>query len=536
MGATNTVKDPDLASQFDRFRETGLERAVGPLLLCLYSIDVLVRSSVRPLWFDELISYHVARLPTLVDIWLALEQTADAHPPLSHLMMRTAHWVFGPGELGSRVPAALMFGIMSWCIYVFVGRRIGRAYGAVAMLFAWLTWGYEYSYEARPYALLMGFSALSFVFWRGAIEGRHRRWALGGLACSLAAALSTHFYAILLFVPLGVGELTRTLRQEKIDRPVWLVLLLTPLCLLAYLPIALGVGTEYTQGFWSPVEWHDLYGFYLILLAPAVLPCAAALVVAGIVSRKWGKQVGSPAPEFSLHEQAAVYALAGIPLVFVLLTMALTGAFVYRYPLAALFGVSVLFTQVVHSWLGNNKVPAWTAASVLAVSFVVLRLAPTVALTSSPTPVDGLQARLEAIVAQPACPTGPIVVSSPLQYLAFAHYAPKELRERLVYPADPPSAREATETDSPDVSLIKVAPWADLNVPSYDEFRAASTNFCVATYSNARFDWILGKLQDEPVPPALLEEDDLFQLFRCCGEGSDTRATPDRSLRASTQK
>ena len=128
MGATNTVKDPDLASQFDRFRETGLERAVGPLLLCLYSIDVLVRSSVRPLWFDELISYHVARLPTLVDIWLALEQTADAHPPLSHLMMRTAHWVFGPGELGSRVPAALMFGIMSWCIYVFVGRRIGRAY------------------------------------------------------------------------------------------------------------------------------------------------------------------------------------------------------------------------------------------------------------------------------------------------------------------------------------------------------------------------------------------------------------------------
>jgi hypothetical protein len=502
-----------------------VERAAAPLLLSIYALDVLLRATARPLWFDELISYYVARLPTTAEIWRALSHTADGQPPLSHLLMRISHLVFGPEELGTRFPAALLFGVMSWGIYVFVARRMGKAYGVTATLFAWLTWGYEYSYEARPYALLMGFCTLSFLCWRAAIEGEHRKWALAGLAFSLMALLSSHYYALLLFVPLGVGELSRTLRRKAIDWPVWAVLLTTPLCLLIYLPLALGVGTEYTQGFWSPVEYYDIYGFYLVLLAPAALPLCVALIVAGVVSRKSGGEA-SPVDErlFPAHEWAAVCALAATPMLYVLVTMALTGAFVYRYPLAALFGVSVLFAAVLHSWLGNRYTPVWSAAAVLALSFFVMRLGPAVAATMPPTPLDEINSTLRTIAAKEECSAGPIVVSSPLKFLALAHYAPTGLRERLVYPADPQSAREATETDSPDVSLLKLAPWADLNVPSYAEFRSASANFCVVTYSNARFDWIAGKLRDSQAGLTLVEEDGVFQMFRCCASGSGKMA------------
>lgn len=497
-----------------------VERAAAPLLLSLYALDLLMRANARPLWFDELISYYVARLPTIAEIWRALSHTADGQPPLSHLLIRTSHLVFGPEELGTRFPAALLFGVMSWGLYVFVARRMGKAYGITAMLFAWMTWGYEYSYEARPYALLMGFCALSFLCWRAAIEGEHRRWALAGLAFSLMGLVSSHYYALLLFVPLGVGELTRTLRRKSIDGPVWAVLLTTPFCLLIYLPLALGVGTEYTQGFWSPVEYYDLYGFYLVLLAPAALPLCVALIVAGVVSHKsGGKASRINERPFPAHEWAAVCALAATPMLYVLVTMVATGAFVYRYPLAALFGVSVLFAAVLHSWLGDRHTPVWSVAAVLAVSFVALRFAPAVAATTPPTPLDEVNSALHLIAAKEECSAGPVVVSSPLKFLTFAHYAPSGLRERLVYPADPALARAATETDSPDVSLLKLAPWAHLNVPSYGEFRAAGANFCVVTYSNARFDWIAGELRDSEAGLTLVEEDGVFQMFRCCTGG-----------------
>jgi len=153
-----------------------------------------------------------------------------------------------------------------------------------------------------------------------------------------------------------------------------------------------------------------------------------------------------------------------------------------------------------------------------------MRLGPAVAATMPPTPLDEINSTLRTIAAKEECSAGPIVVSSPLKFLALAHYAPTGLRERLVYPADPQSAREATETDSPDVSLLKLAPWADLNVPSYAEFRSASANFCVVTYSNARFDWIAGKLRDSQAGLTLVEEDGVFQMFRCCASGSGKMA------------
>ena len=40
----------------------------------------VVTAAIQPLWFDELLTFYVTRLGDPVDIWIALEATADGNP------------------------------------------------------------------------------------------------------------------------------------------------------------------------------------------------------------------------------------------------------------------------------------------------------------------------------------------------------------------------------------------------------------------------------------------------------------------------
>ena len=113
---------------------TWLERLAAPALVVVFFLDAGLRASIRPLWFDELLAFHVARLPDLGSLWTALRQAADGQPPLVHLLIRFSHALLGEGELATRLPSLLGFGAMSAAIYWFIGRRAGRLYGIAAVL------------------------------------------------------------------------------------------------------------------------------------------------------------------------------------------------------------------------------------------------------------------------------------------------------------------------------------------------------------------------------------------------------------------
>src|SRR5438270_164189 len=65
----------------------------------LYFVLTCRVGKVRPLWTDEILTYDIARLPHLADIWAALSDGPDASPPLYHLTVRAANLMLGPGEL-----------------------------------------------------------------------------------------------------------------------------------------------------------------------------------------------------------------------------------------------------------------------------------------------------------------------------------------------------------------------------------------------------------------------------------------------------
>ena len=141
----------------------------------IYGIATFVVAARRPLWNDELYTYHFARVPDLADLWRALQTGADQSPPLAYLLTRASLDLFGTSAVAIRLPEVVGFFVFSVCMYVFVARRTNELYGVIAMLLPSLTAAYYYASEARAYALVLAFGALALVCWQLATEGVRRR-------------------------------------------------------------------------------------------------------------------------------------------------------------------------------------------------------------------------------------------------------------------------------------------------------------------------------------------------------------------------
>src|SRR5204863_4848835 len=108
--------------------------------------------------------------------------------------------------------------LMTICVFAFVARRASPLYGLVAALFPIATSAYGYAYEARAYGLVLGFTASALLCWQVAAEGGHRRLlAAVGTGASLIGAVATHYYAVLVVIPLAAGELVRWRQRDRVD-------------------------------------------------------------------------------------------------------------------------------------------------------------------------------------------------------------------------------------------------------------------------------------------------------------------------------
>lgn len=486
-----------------------------------------MEAASRPLWYDELATYYVSGAPTAGAVFDALRGAADAQPPVLFFLTRGLRAVFGDSELAVRGQALLGFGLMLGCLFALARRRAPAVYALAAMLFAALTWGFDYAREARPYGLVMGFCALALLLWDLATDGRERRAGLlPGLAATLVLLLSCHYYAVLLLVPLGAGELVRTLRRRALDWPVWAALCSPPLVLVLYLPFIRAVRAAYQENFFSPAEWMDSWGFYLVLLDPAFLSLIAAMAAAGIVGWKWDSAPpgDDPSKRGSLYEpplRAAVLTLALIPLVYVGLAMASTGAFVYRYALAALVGVTLVFVDVLHNQFGARTKAVGALCATLAVAFMGLRLAPAAQSFAGGGELRELKEDLAAIERATANDSAPVAVSAPQAFAQYAHYASPQLRARLEYWADPALAVKYVETDSGELALCNLAPWAGLQVGRYDENGENRESFYLAEVRGHKHDWITAELGRRYGPGRELRKSKDGPLWRIGGNGSD---------------
>src|SRR5262245_28495696 len=109
---------------------------------------------------------------------------------------------------------------MCVCVYLFVRRYASPLHATIALLTPASTLAFNYAYEGRPYGLMLGFGATALLCWQRACETPVRTVWLLGLGLSVGAAVASHWYAILIVVPITIGECVRWRRRGRLD--AWL--------------------------------------------------------------------------------------------------------------------------------------------------------------------------------------------------------------------------------------------------------------------------------------------------------------------------
>src|SRR5205807_7027670 len=72
----------------------------------------------------------------------------------------------------------------------------------------------EYSVEARPYGLFLGFGALALLAWQRALE--RRRFAIPLMLIAGFGIILSHVFAIYIWAALAFAECVRIVRRRRI--------------------------------------------------------------------------------------------------------------------------------------------------------------------------------------------------------------------------------------------------------------------------------------------------------------------------------
>lgn len=458
----------------------------------IYFVGTVVAAAHKRFWFDELFTYYIAHAPKWGDIWTMLEMGIDHHPPTFYWVTRIAGHLTANAHIADRLPEILGFWLMSVCLFLFVARRTSALYGAIAMMGPYVTGEFFYAYEARPYGLVVGFCALGLLAWQTAADGRHRRLALAGVALSLAAAISSSYYAVLLVAPFALAELVRSLYRKAIDWAMWCSLAVGASVSFLYLPlVSKSIGGFGGPSWDNPTNWVFIQ-MYNTLFGPVSLVLVLILAAFGIywVFRGRAQERVTPLQgenQAGPHEIAAGVALLLLPVLAFLVAVLVTNRVTARYALSALVGFGIL--------LGFAFFRAARGSALAGLSVLLISFAATVAIgvlryslhsQSYAPPV-----LLTMLTNQPS--DLPVIVDNPRLCLEMAHYEPRDVTARFYYVVDPPSNFRYASIPYSGRTWLKLRRVMPVNAEELAVFRKRYRRFLLYT-SGSELSYVADKL------------------------------------------
>jgi hypothetical protein len=466
------------------------------------------------------------------DVWAALTSRGEQLPPMFYAITRASWQLFGVNQVSVRLPEMFGFWIMCLALYVFVARRTSRLAGVVAATCPLVTQFYYYAFEARPYAIVLGFSALALACWQLATAGDRRAIALPGLAVALAGAMSTHYYSVFVAAALAAGEVVRSLERRRLDVPVWLALGLPALVLIPHLPL-IRAAAAYSGAFWAPPQWVNVPDYYLNLLSPAVVPASVlalyAVSAASLPGRPRPFVVAARPPR---HELAAVLAFVSIPVVCVVLAKTMTGAFVDRYAIAGVIGCAALVGLGTGMAAAHRPSLPLVAVVCLLSWFVLSSAREYIQPTGFSQPIrQGTVDRPDQWTAAWRGSGLPVVIADPHTFVVLSRYSRPDFRSRIVYLADPDRALKSLGHNSVERGMLDlIGPWFGMRVERYERFLNDHDAFLVyGDFVRLGFlSWILPDLQGRGMRTELLNragDNMLLLVYRA----ARVRPEPDAS-------
>ena len=173
-------------------------------LMALTVLGAFLRFSTlgtQSYWYDEAITVELVRRS--LSGMLAAIPDSESTPPLYYVLAWGWARIFGTDEVGLRSLSAV-FGTATVPVAyaagrAFVSRRSSLIAAALVAVSPFLVW---YSQEARAYAMLVFFGALTLVFLGRAVDRGARR-SLSWWAVASSLALTAHYFAVFLVAAEG---------------------------------------------------------------------------------------------------------------------------------------------------------------------------------------------------------------------------------------------------------------------------------------------------------------------------------------------
>ena len=471
--------------------------AVLVLILLAVGLQSALSAVSQPFWYDEILTVILCRLPSMSAIWAALRNAADTHPPGFFLLARLAHQLIPEDHLGYRLPSILGMLLAVSCVYLILSRRVTRLTALAGTAFLLCTDLTPFSYEARPYAFMVGCISLAILVWQRADDSR---LYCAALAFSLAAAVSLHYYAIFVWPAFGAGELAVWITRRRFRIIVWAAFVAGACPLLCFAGLLRQMATAYGQNFWAQPHFKQMYISYNNLLNVGshwgvifAIGIAATVIWTDLIKARGNSNSSDlkRRPRVPIEEQVLALVLMGLPIIAVIAAMISHGGLTERHMLPAILGCTLALGYVIEriSAPGRLLLLVLFLVNYEAFSVPILRDAARGSLLARR---EGVQHEITALAAQLHAQNLPIVIGSELDYLPTVYYTPLELRERLYAVVDPRSAITYLNTDSGDLNLLVIQHYVPLQVERFDDFISAHREFYLV--SGTDFDWLTARL------------------------------------------
>lgn len=472
------------------------------LFTAAFLATTLVKARAKPFWHDEVFTVVLASLPSAPATWSAFRAGIDLSPPLTALLTRLTQAPDGPGPVASRVPSIAAFWIASLLVFAIVRRRANAAMAVTAALLLYHTAAYRFAIEARGYSLALAGSVMACYGWLEAASVRRRNVHLVLLAAGLAAAVWAHYFAVLIALPIVIGESVRVWRDRRIDWGVAAALGGAAAATLPLVPLATA-GVSQARTFWTRQTSAGISETYFFLISPLlewILFPAAAIVAIAAVVRVICKRPQEPQTTLPAHELIAGCVVLALPAACAVALGMFGPGMVPRY---AIFSTGVMAAAVaIAIWQVADRPPL--VATLLCLTFVV-SFGQSVADSLRPGrhpfvhPVESRTLFTKTLQTH-----DPLVVSSGIWFLQLWYYSTPAQRDRLVYIGDPALARELTGSDTLDRGYLGLSTITGIRVNGYRDFTSSHRDFYIYTLGSH---WLLDKLRQDRAVIAELDRE-----------------------------
>jgi len=481
----------------------------------------LLWSHVRLMWFDELLSFYSDGVSTFHQVVLIqLHHPISLDPPTYHLLSHFCMDVLGRNATALRLPALAGFLLFQVCLFFFVRRIAGSRSAIIAVALPLLTASFRYSVEGRPYGLLLGIYALSVLCWQIATldDGvpRNRILPLTGLALSIALAITSHYYGILILIPVTLGELSRTLIRKRLDAGVLTALALGLSSIVLILPFQHAL-LAYRQHYYSNgVDLHDItlgyFELFIHYVAPSVVFAKLVEAIAVVLTLLLGyagykRFRHRPATEHA-YTWVALTSMALLPFFGYLFGRYVTHTMAVRYVIAALFPFAAILAIVLERKLRSNSFYYRTLALLFVAVIAVNALNIAEERRESNAILARLQLAPEASAAVHQSPTEPIFIQDFNYFYLSTYYNPDPtLRQRISLLYSQQQELRWLQHDTLYVTAVNLLTFAPLSGTSYADF-VHNPKPLVVLRPGGSMSWISNQLEAshtevKPIAPGL---------------------------------